>query len=101
VRIAKADLVPTEANLRTEYDSFADLVAACEVFTDEVNARVHLETGRVPAEALLIKAEPMLRSPTKYDAAAATRSSPSSGQRSWCHKTGRKRAWCEQQRSVR
>jgi len=46
VRIAKADLVPTEANLRTEYDS-------------------------------------------------ATRSSPSSGQRSWCHRTGRKRAWCE------
>jgi hypothetical protein len=30
VRIAKADLVPTETNLRGAYASFADLVAACE-----------------------------------------------------------------------
>lgn len=52
VRIAKADLVPTEANLLTGYDSFADLAGACEVFCAEVNARVHRETGRVPADAL-------------------------------------------------
>jgi transposase len=53
VRIAKADLVPTEANLLTGYDSFADLAAACEAFCATVNGRVHRETGRVPADALV------------------------------------------------
>jgi len=57
VRIAKADLVPTDANLLTGYDSFADLAAACEAFCGQVNGRVHRETGRVPAEALLIERE--------------------------------------------
>ena len=41
VRIAKADLVPTDANLRGDYTSWAELVEACEAFTAEVNARVH------------------------------------------------------------
>jgi hypothetical protein len=57
VRIAKADLVPTEANLHAGYDSFAELAAACEAFTAQVNGRTHRETGRVPAEALLLEAE--------------------------------------------
>lgn len=57
VRIAKADLVPTEANLRPGYDSFAELAAACEAFCGEVNGRVHRETGRVPTQALLVEAE--------------------------------------------
>ena len=48
VRIAKADLVPTDANLRTGYDSFAELVEACEEFCDEVNGRVHRETAADP-----------------------------------------------------
>ena len=39
--IAKADLVPTDANLLRAYRSFADLEAACEAFCDEVNGRVH------------------------------------------------------------
>lgn len=52
VKIAKADLVPTEANLRGEYASFAELEAACEAFTAKVNARHHRETARVPEEAL-------------------------------------------------
>ena len=34
VKLAKADLVPTEANLRDAYDTFADLEAACEAFCD-------------------------------------------------------------------
>jgi transposase len=55
VRIAKADLVPTEANLLPGYDSFAELAAACEAFCEQVNTRVHRETGRVPAEALLVE----------------------------------------------
>ena len=55
VRIAKADLVPTKANLRTGYNSFAELAEACEAFGEKVNGRVHRETNRVPAEALLVE----------------------------------------------
>jgi hypothetical protein len=52
VKIAKADLVPTSANLLDEYATFADLEAACQQFTDEVNARLHRETRRRPVDAL-------------------------------------------------
>jgi len=55
VRIAKADLVPTRANLLTGYNSFAELAEACEVFCVKVNGRVHRETARIPAEALLVE----------------------------------------------
>jgi len=55
VRIAKADLVPTKANLLTGYNSFAELAEACEAFCTKVNGRVHRETARVPAEALLVE----------------------------------------------
>ena len=43
VRVAKADLVPTDANLRGDYTSWAELVEACEAFTAEVNARQSIE----------------------------------------------------------
>ncbi len=52
VKIAKADLVPTEANLLDEYRSFAELRAACDAFCAEVNARPHRETRRPPVELL-------------------------------------------------
>lgn len=52
VKIAKADLVPTEANLLEAYGSFAELRAACDVFCEEVNAREHRETRRPPVELL-------------------------------------------------
>ena len=52
VRVAKADLVPTDANLRGDYTSWAELVEACEAFTAEVNARVHRVTRRPPVEML-------------------------------------------------
>ncbi|MDQ3709416.1 MAG: IS21 family transposase [Actinomycetota bacterium] len=52
VRVAKADLVPTDANLRGDYNTFVDLQAACQVFTEQVNARPHRLLGRPPAEAL-------------------------------------------------
>jgi transposase len=52
VKIAKADLVPTDANLLPEYRKFSELEAACRLFTEEVNARVHRETRRRPVEAL-------------------------------------------------
>lgn len=52
VRIAKADLVPTEANLLDEYHTFGQLERACRQFCDQVNERVHRETRRRPVEAL-------------------------------------------------
>ena len=52
VKIAKADLVPTGANLLDEYASFAQLEAACEGFCQLVNARPHRITRRAPAEML-------------------------------------------------
>lgn len=55
VRIAKADLVPAEANLRDGYASFAELAAACAGFCGHVNDRVHRETRTTPAAALDIE----------------------------------------------
>ncbi|WP_226931209.1 MULTISPECIES: Mu transposase domain-containing protein [Parafrankia] len=52
VRIAKADLVPTEANLRAGYGAFAELEAACELFCAQVNARPHRAARRPPAQML-------------------------------------------------
>jgi hypothetical protein len=52
VKIAKADLVPADANLLPEYASFAALEAACEGFCEQVNARPHRITRRAPAEML-------------------------------------------------
>ena len=52
VKIAKADLVPTDANLLPEYASFAELEAACPGFCGQVNARPHRTTRRAPAEML-------------------------------------------------
>ena len=48
VKIAKADLVPTSANLRGDYDTFGDLVDACALWCEQVNARAHRETGVAP-----------------------------------------------------
>jgi transposase len=53
VKIAKRDLVPTAANLVDDYDSFAQLVVACELFCERVNARVHRETSRAPADMVV------------------------------------------------
>jgi transposase len=52
VRVAKADLVPTEANLLEDYGSFGELVEACERFCTKVNGRPHGVTRRVPEDAL-------------------------------------------------
>ncbi len=53
VKIAKADLVPTDANLLAAYRSFRELVTACEDLENEVNERPHRETRRKPAEMLV------------------------------------------------
>lgn len=52
VKIAKADLVPTDANLRPAYASFAELEAACLEFCEQVNSRPHRITRRAPVEML-------------------------------------------------
>ena len=52
VKLAKADLVPTDANLLPAYASYAALEAACREFCDQVNARPHRVTRRAPAEML-------------------------------------------------
>jgi hypothetical protein len=52
VKIAKADLVPCEANLLDDYGSFAELEQACAEFCQQVNNRPHRVTRRVPAEML-------------------------------------------------
>jgi len=63
VRIAKADLVPTDHNLRPGYESFAELEAECEAFCERVNAREHRVTRRAPAVMLAEERERMHRPP--------------------------------------
>jgi transposase len=53
VRVAKADLVPTEHNLRASYASFGELEQACQEFCDRVNMREHRMTRRAPAVMLV------------------------------------------------
>ncbi|WP_372697284.1 IS21 family transposase [Arthrobacter sp. JSM 101049] len=59
VKLAKADIVPKDTNLRTAYDSFTELEAACDEFMAEVNNREHRATRRKPA-AMLIEEQPRL-----------------------------------------
>jgi hypothetical protein len=57
VKIAKADLVPSEANLLPAYGSFRELEDACRAFCDRVNGRAHRETAAVPAGRLAAERE--------------------------------------------
>jgi hypothetical protein len=52
VKIAKADLVPTDANLLADYGSFAQLEQACRELGEQVNGRPHRVTRRPPVEML-------------------------------------------------
>lgn len=63
VRIAKADLVPTDANLLDGYQSWAELVDACEEFCAEVNARAHRVTRRAPVDMLAEERQHLHRLP--------------------------------------
>lgn len=55
VRIAKGDLVPTDANLLPAYDTFAELADACLTRCDVVNSRRHRAAGQIPADRLDIE----------------------------------------------
>src|ERR1700757_2392686 len=63
VKIAKADLVPTDHKLRDEYEDFAELEAACEQFMAQVNTRPHRVTRRPPIEMLAEEHEHLHRLP--------------------------------------
>jgi transposase len=55
VKLAKADLVPTDHNLLSAYESWEQLVAACDSFLATVNGRVHRATGERPVDRLEIE----------------------------------------------
>ena len=57
MKIAKADLVPSGANLLAAYGSFTELEDACREFCGRVNARVHRETAVAPAARLAAERE--------------------------------------------
>jgi transposase len=52
VKIAKADLVPTEHNLREEYADWQALEEACQQFMADVNTRPHRATRQPPVVLL-------------------------------------------------
>jgi transposase len=65
VRIAKADIVPTDANLLDDYASWAELVDACERFMGEVNSRDHRATRRRPVDMLTEEQQRLHRLPDR------------------------------------
>lgn len=70
VKIAKADLVPTTANLLPEYSSFAELSDACWAWCERVNARPHRETGVAPIARLGVERQHLHVLPTAPHAIA-------------------------------
>ena len=65
VKIAKADLVPTEANLLPDYTDWPELVEACEAFMTKVNNRPHRVTARPPTDALVEERHRLHRLPVE------------------------------------
>jgi transposase len=63
VRVAKADLVPTNHNLRPAYASFGELEAACEEWMAHVNTRAHRATQEPPVIRLAQEHERLHRLP--------------------------------------
>ena len=63
VKLAKADLVPTDANLLDDYRSWGELVDACEAWITEVNGREHRVTRRAPVEMLAEEQQRLHRLP--------------------------------------
>ncbi|WP_438493899.1 Mu transposase domain-containing protein [Streptomyces asiaticus] len=57
MKIAKADLVTTTANLHSAYGSFTELAAGCDAWCEQVNARPHRSTRTAPILRLAAEAE--------------------------------------------
>jgi transposase len=70
VKVAKADLVPTEFNLLPAYATFLSLGDACDKLSDDLNGREHRESRRVPSEALREELALMHRLPVEPYTAA-------------------------------
>jgi transposase len=65
VKIARADLVPTDHNLRPAYASFQELEVACEEFMAHVNTRPHRATQEPPVIRLAEEHEHLHRLPRR------------------------------------
>ncbi len=63
VRVAEADLVPTDANLRGDCTSRAELAEACDAQMAETNGREHRVMRRAPAEMLTEEQQRLHRLP--------------------------------------
>jgi hypothetical protein len=63
VKIAKADLLPADHNLRPEYSSFSELEAACQQWMADVNTRAHRSTQEPPLIRLAAEHERLHRLP--------------------------------------
>ncbi len=63
VKIAKADLVPTEHNLRDQYADWQELEQACQEFMADVNTRPHRATREAPVVLLAQEHEHLHRLP--------------------------------------
>jgi transposase len=63
VKIAKADLVPTEHNLREDYADWQALERACQEFMADVNTRAHRATRQPPLVLLEQEHEHLHRLP--------------------------------------
>lgn len=70
VRVAKADLVPTDYNLLDDYRSFAELESACAEVSAGFNARPHAVTRRAPDELLVVERQALHRVPDEPYTAA-------------------------------
>ena len=62
-KIAKADLVPTDHNLREQYADWQALEQACQEFMADVNTRPHRATRQPPVVLLEQEHEHMHRLP--------------------------------------
>lgn len=63
VKVAKADLVPTAANLLDDYATWGELVDACDAFMVSVNTREHRVTRRAPADMVAEEQQRLHRLP--------------------------------------
>jgi hypothetical protein len=63
VKIAKADLVPTDHNLREQYADWQELEDACQGFMADVNTRPHRATRQPPVILLAQEHEHLHRLP--------------------------------------
>jgi transposase len=63
VRVAKADLLPSDQNLRPAYGSWSELEAACQEWMADVNTRPHRATMEPPVVRLAEEHERLHRLP--------------------------------------